>query len=644
MGFGWKKQFEDTFSDGTVGLSTIANGDSITETGGKLRLASSASDIRWEAVNFAGPLAYKELSAIRESSTSAYIIYGKIISGGTLPAGSNRIIFAWTPDSNTHPGFGINFTPTVLTRQSKTNTTAWGSLGSLVSGSDVDWWVKIYWNVSGSSLTTQEGDSIPNNNYRTYYSTNGSTFSVAQSNTVLPFTPSRLGLALYSAAGVSTTANAEFEFIEFWEWAELDLEAPELTDISPSNGQVDVYHNSTISFSITDEFSTDLSSLVIYINGTAIYSGSFISGWANSTITANGSNGYDVVLIKDTLLGEDDALITVRVVVSDNADNTLDTSWSFTLVHIDSQVSFKFAVPHTRTILSPNVVHHRNQYDEHGALVSLERNYTEENWQYARRIRDTMVNLANSSYRGLINGITRELGLQLYDALRINPRVDASGHFLAPDPLIKFDGIWLLLYSDYANDILDWAIDRYTPGGNFEHLGDLVAQVNTTAFFEARLAPGISLQTRSMVVLNQTNRREVRFERVQASTRFKLKHRYVVPGSVFFSNRNLFVTEVANASNVLRQGQYSVDYSEGIVDVFSTPSSSDTVRYSYSEYPFSAIASPVIIYDINNTNFRSKMFSQVLREDGTYVDGAPTETGVDIINELYSVRGQYYGK
>jgi hypothetical protein len=66
------------------------------------------------------------------------------------------------------------------------------------------------------------------------------------------------------------------------------------------------------------------------------------------------------------------------------------------------------------------------------------------------------------------------------------------------------------------------------------------------------------------------------------------------------------------------------------------------VRYQYTIEPFYTQASPVILHDINGA-FREKLFQQVLQDDGTYVDGIPTELGVEIINEIFSVTPMYWG-
>lgn len=306
-------------------------------------------------------------------------------------------------------------------------------------------------------------------------------------------------------------------------------------------------------------------------------------------------------------------------------------------------VCHQFNIHSIQTVGIPKIKQYRNQYDEHGSLLSLSRLKGEKNWSYKRRILDTMVNRANSSYRGLVNGITRELGLNLFNALQINPRKGSNGSFLASDPYILFDGAYLFLYSDYKNNILEYKLDRYQPGGNYEHLYRLVNFINTTTTFEANILPGIDPYLRSMSILHQSNRQRVSLEFIPQSTKFKTKHSHLINGTVFFANRNTFRQEVSSLSGVTRKGLYHIDYLRGIVTCYVVPDVHEYVRYEYTEYPFRPVASPVILNNINSNHFRVKLFQQVLQDDGTCAHGLPTELGVDIINELMSVIPMYWG-
>jgi hypothetical protein len=220
----------------------------------------------------------------------------------------------------------------------------------------------------------------------------------------------------------------------------------------------------------------------------------------------------------------------------------------------------------------------------------------------------------------------------------------SNGKFVAPDPYIKFDGAYLYLYSDYTNGTIEHKVDRYEPGGNYEYLGWLIDFINSSTYFTANIYPGVDRFIRSMLILNQSNRDSATNERVPRSTKFKLKRSHLVAGTVFFTNRVAFKTEMLNEDDVTAKGRYYIDYSKGAVTVYTIPTSGDTVRYEYTKYPFYASASPIVLCDINNQNFKAKMFEQILQDDlETYANGLPTKLGADIINELLSVTPMYWG-
>lgn len=285
-----------------------------------------------------------------------------------------------------------------------------------------------------------------------------------------------------------------------------------------------------------------------------------------------------------------------------------------------------------------------NQFDEQGLVLGLSRIRGESNKEYRRRLLDVFVHRANSAYRGLIHGITRELGLSLFQPLQINPKTSlVDGRYFTPDPYIKIDGAYIYLYSDYRNGILDYQIDRFDRGINYGDLGKLVNFINTTTNFEASIESGFSSYIKSMTLINQSNREQIPLESVSTSTCFQLDNDRVVPDSLYFDDSEVFGIEVDSNSLVTGPGKYCVNYRHGIIRTYDTPGIDTGVQYEYSVFPFKPVASNVILHNINSEEFRIKMFEQVLQADGTYVHGLPTELGVDIINELMSVTPMYWG-
>lgn len=306
-------------------------------------------------------------------------------------------------------------------------------------------------------------------------------------------------------------------------------------------------------------------------------------------------------------------------------------------------IRHSFTVESVQSIFSPNPKEVWQQFDEHGLALSEPRLKSETNWEYRRRLKDVFSHRANAAYNGLVYGITRELGLSLFDALSINPKMDTNHNLLATDPAIIFDGAFLYLYTDYQNGSIELEINRYKKGGNYETLGRLIELVNSTDYFEAKIGTGIDEYTSSMTILNQSNIAIVDEESIQSSNRFALKNKFLCQNTVFFNDRNVFYQEQSSEAAVKKDGDYYIDYRNGIVRVYNTPILGTAARYSYIKYPFVTKASPVILHNINNINFTTEIFDQILQENGTYINGLPTDIGVDIILELLSVKPMYWG-
>jgi len=285
-----------------------------------------------------------------------------------------------------------------------------------------------------------------------------------------------------------------------------------------------------------------------------------------------------------------------------------------------------------------------NQFDEYALLVGLRRLKGEKNWSLKRRTLDVFARHANSSYQGLIYGITRELGLSLFKPLIINPVVDINGVFLANDPYVYIDGTFLYLYSDYSTKSLEIKLNIYEPGGHFEHLTKIVDYINDNSdYFEASVVSGYEY-TKSATFLNQSNRILIKGEALPITTKFQLDNRYIVNGSILFNEKDTLRQEVENENEVIARGQYWINYTKGIMRAFTYPSLGTNIRYEYTVYPFHLVASPVILQDINSTSFKIQLFEQILSTNGNYLNGNVTELGADIINELYSVTPMYWGK
>lgn len=284
-----------------------------------------------------------------------------------------------------------------------------------------------------------------------------------------------------------------------------------------------------------------------------------------------------------------------------------------------------------------------NEFDRHGILLGLARLKREKNPAYKQRLLDVFVRRGGSSYKGLINAISRELGLTIENALTIVPLKDGDGNTLLTSPAIVFKGTKCYLYSDYGNDTVLMTIDRYEYNSGAFTLTDLVNMINGTGYFVATLTGLVPGSNRSMTIFEQASVVEVPVEELSgAGSKIVLANTNLIPGTVTVRSPNL-IRQVNTELELVRAGDYVVKYKEGLLISRAAPAPGSFIKYSYRNDNFVVETSPVIIHNLQSDDFKQKMFEQVVGDNGQTANGSPTAMGADIINELMSVFPAGYG-
>lgn len=292
---------------------------------------------------------------------------------------------------------------------------------------------------------------------------------------------------------------------------------------------------------------------------------------------------------------------------------------------------------------TPTVYHVYNEFDKHGLLVGLPRLEGERNPSYKQRILDVFVNRADSTYRGLINAITRELGLSLINCMEITPVVDSNGDTLLEMPAVVFQNTKCYLYSNYKEGTILTTLDRFNIGRSYDIFG-LYNSIIETGYWDITLLPDADTGARAMTIFNQSSIRLVPSEPLIGSGAItKLVNKNLIEGTVSISSLNL-TNRVANQVDLRSNNDYFVDYTNGIIYSVATPVAGSSIRYEYCLDKFVVQSSPVILHNLQSDDFRTKMFEQIEEEDGSITDGRPTALGASIINELLSVYPSIWGR
>lgn len=281
-----------------------------------------------------------------------------------------------------------------------------------------------------------------------------------------------------------------------------------------------------------------------------------------------------------------------------------------------------------------------NEFDSYGTLLGLPRLRGEKNTDYKKRLLDVFTRRASATYTGLLNGITRELGLEFYKPINIQ-RDPLIGDSLLP--VIRFvdNKVKIWVDKEVGDPIIE--INRSNISENAYWVDDLVDRINESGLFVAEINEGIEPKSRADCIVNQASSRLVGNEGLRSSPLQTLANKRIEPSSLVFTDTRTFSKEVSTEIEVTKVGRYYVDYTNGVIKSFGVPSEGSRIRYIYHADSFDPVASPVIIRSLQSDDFKEQMFIQTTSPTGEQNSGIPTEFGANIINELMSVFPTYWG-
>jgi len=282
-----------------------------------------------------------------------------------------------------------------------------------------------------------------------------------------------------------------------------------------------------------------------------------------------------------------------------------------------------------------------NELDRHGLLLDLKRIRGESNESYKKRLLDVMVHPASSTYTGLINGISRELGLDITAYIEVE--FDAvDGLLVDPAPALVFHETKCVYYDDVSVMHEKGSFDRFNPSGGVSTIGELKTALEALGGIAVTLLQDAS--TRTMCIMNGSTIGSINSETFNSVDHtIQLAHKNLVEGSVSILSRRL-TRRMPSIAAVTRSGDYFINVRDGIIRTFSTPGDLDKIRYQYCEADKKMKGSQVIIHDNQSDDFQEQMFEQDVDSNGDPVHGLPTALGADIINELLTVTPVSWGK
>ena len=242
----------------------------------------------------------------------------------------------------------------------------------------------------------------------------------------------------------------------------------------------------------------------------------------------------------------------------------------------------------------------------------------------------------NNNTLKIESGDINEADTSIYKIRAYNPKVEVTGS--------KFN-----LYKEYSNKDnfqLEKSIDLRNDVKFHKEIVDII---NELKFFEATDFISGNTEIYSHTLNRQSSENTVIKETVPAAKFFKFANSNIKEGSVKFTEANIFLREVDEEAVSQSNGNYNVDYSQGVIKVNTTPSGNKTVSYIWNDFPFTVTNSPVIINSLNRKDSEEFLFLQQemkLYDSITerFKSSVPKADMIEYMFELLTVKPENWGE
>lgn len=242
----------------------------------------------------------------------------------------------------------------------------------------------------------------------------------------------------------------------------------------------------------------------------------------------------------------------------------------------------------------------------------------------------------NNNTLKIESGNINEADSSIYKIRAYNPKVEVTGS--------KFN-----LYKEYSNKDnfqLERSIDLRD---DVRFHKDIINIINKSRFFEAEDLSGGNDEIYSHTLNRQSSENTVIKEVVPAAKFFKFENANIKEGSVKFTEANVFLREVEEDAVSQSNGNYNIDYSQGVVKVNTTPSGNKTVSYIWNDFPFTVTSSPVIINALNREDSEEFLFLQQEMKlyksvSDRFKSSVPKADMIEYMFELLTVKPENWGE
>ena len=228
------------------------------------------------------------------------------------------------------------------------------------------------------------------------------------------------------------------------------------------------------------------------------------------------------------------------------------------------------------------------------------------------------------------------LGLVNQHVFSIDIIRDEDGIPLAPDPVVKIVYDNMILYSDYANQVIELSID-ISEYSAYKFINDVVNLINSSSNFTITQYNTDYAYYKSHFLLKGTNIRVVDNEPLVGTRSNKLKHNLIKD---VYMVGNQLVNEKGSLNFVNTVGDYYIDYINGVI--FTYEDLKGLVSYRYNVFPYSIFYSSIATTSLKDDNIQA-LFQEPTTDvmfEKTY-DGLSRQ-GYQLLKQLNDASSLYW--
>ena len=244
--------------------------------------------------------------------------------------------------------------------------------------------------------------------------------------------------------------------------------------------------------------------------------------------------------------------------------------------------------------------------DEVGIQLGMQRLPEESTDDYRKRLALQTENKPGVSESDFIDCISRSVGLFEERIFEIDLVLDGNGKPLAPAPRVEVTSSFLRVWSNYGTTPPELEIDIYNRGEGY-HLEGVYDKLNALSFITvialedppADDADSYKYKRSWFLKCGDTDRLEhnykVVYGRMNNFYNEDLTTRKYIHNCLF-SSEEIFGDEKSSYEDIEKEGDYYIDYTNGIVFSYST--AMGLISYEYREFPYTLKTQPVKVISL----------------------------------------------